>query len=252
MIIKRKGIKLIGLLMLVGGFSFQVFAQEYMAPANTPAHIRAAVESGERTADETARDINRLPAHILTLADLNQGDTVIELSVLGQYYSKIIANAIGATGSLHMYDLVAFEGFGAEAGNAFAASHANTEYSLQDYDSADYPTDADAAYLINGYHDLPARDNDPAVMNSMLFATLRPGGKYVVIDHRADDGSGWSAADTIHRIDKNVVVEEVTAAGFELISDSSLLAHPEDSREAAPFSMPGITDRFVLVFQKPY
>jgi predicted methyltransferase len=253
MIIKRKGIKLIGLLMLVGGFSSQVFAQEYMAPANTPAHIRAAVESGERTAEETARDINRSPAHILTLADLNQGDTVIELSALGQYYSTIIANAIGSTGNLHMYDLVSFAAFGAaEDGNAFAASHANAEYNLQDYDDADYPAGADAAYLINGYHDLPARDNDPAVMNSMLYAALRPGGKYVVIDHRADDGSGWSAADTIHRIDKNVVVEEVTAAGFELISDSSLLAHPEDSREAAPFSMPGITGRFVLIFQKPY
>ena len=55
-----------------------------MVPDNTPAHIRNAVESNDRTDEETARDINRLPAEILTLADLNEGDTIIELSVLGQ------------------------------------------------------------------------------------------------------------------------------------------------------------------------
>ncbi len=218
---------------------------------NTPAHIRNAVESSARSDEDTARDSNRLPAEILTLADLNQGDTIIELSVLGQYYSTIISEAIGANGSLHMYDLVAFEGFGAEAGNAFAASHANTEYSLQDYDNADYPNAADAAYLINGYHDLPERGNDPMGVNNALFAALRSGGKYIVIDHKSVDGAGWSVADTAHRIDANTIIEEVTAAGFELISDSSLLAHPEDPRDAAPFAMRGLTDRAVLIFQKP-
>jgi len=53
------------------------------------------------------------------------------------------------------------------------------------------------------------------------------------------------------RIDANTIIEEVTAAGFELISDSSLLAHPEDPRDAAPFAMRGLTDRAVLIFQKP-
>lgn len=251
MTFNKKYFKFIGLVMLGFGIAYQAVAQEYRVPDNTPAHIRNAVESNARSDEETARDINRLPAEILTLADLNQGDTIIELSVLGQYYSTMIAEAIGPNGNLYMYDLVAFEGFGAEAGNAFAATHANTEYRLQDYDNADYPDGADAAYLINGYHDLPARDNDPAAMNSALYAALRPGGKYIVIDHKAADGSGWSVADTAHRIDANTIIEEVTAAGFELITDSSLLAHPEDSREAAPFSMPGMTDRAVLIFQKP-
>ena len=248
----KKCFKLISLIMLALGVSYQVLAQEYMVPDNTPAHIRNAVESNDRTDEETARDINRLPAEILTLADLNEGDTIIELSVLGQYYSKIIVNAIGASGSLHMYDLVAFEGFGAEPGNAFASMYANADYHLEDYDNADYPNGADAAYLINGYHDLPARNNDQMAMNERLFASLRPGGKFVVIDHKAADGSGWSVADTIHRMDSNTIIEEVTAVGFELISNSSLLAHPEDSRQEPPFGMPGMTDRAVLIFQKPY
>ncbi len=252
MTFRRNIFKFIGIGILGFGISYQAIAQEYRVPDNTPAHIRNAVESDTRTDEETARDVNRLPAEILTLADLNEGDTVIELSVLGQYYSKIITEAIGVTGSLHMYDLVAFEGFGAEPGNAFASMYANVEYHLQDYDNTDYPNGADAAYLINGYHDLPARDNDQVVMNDRLFATLRPGGKFIVIDHKSADGAGWSVADTIHRMDSNTIIDEVTAAGFELISDSALLAHPEDSRQEPPFGMPGITDRAVLIFQKPY
>ncbi|MBN4053747.1 class I SAM-dependent methyltransferase [Haliea sp. AH-315-K21] len=252
MTINKRSVRLFVLVLFGFGISYQAVAQEYRAPANTPVHISNAVESNDRSDEETARDANRLPAEILTLVDLNEGDTVIELSVLGQYYSNIIVNAIGSNGSLHMYDLVAFEDFGAEAGNAFAAAHANVEYSLQDYDAADYPNGADAAYLILGYHDLPARGNDTAGMNNMLYAALRPGGKFLIIDHKAQDGTGWSVAETIHRIDSNTIIEEVTAAGFELIADSSLLAHPEDSKDANPFGLAGLTDRTVLVFQKPF
>lgn len=49
------------------------------------------------------------------------------------------------------------------------------------------------------------------------------------------------------------IIEEVTAAGFELEADSDLLAHPEDDRTAMVFA-PGTrsgTDRAVLLFRKP-
>ena len=36
-----------------------------------------------------------------------------------------------------------------------------------------------------------------------LFAALRSGGKFVVIDHKSVDGAGWSVADTAHRMDAN-------------------------------------------------
>ncbi len=240
--------------LIVLGLSsaYQVFAQQYVVSENVPAHIREAVESNNRSAEDTARDVNRFPAELLTLADLNVGDRVIELSALGQYYSTIMVDAVGPYGNVYMYDLVAFEGFGAEGGNAFAAANANAQYHLANYDTADYPSGVDAAYLILGYHDLEARDNDPSAMNANLFASLKPGGKFVVVDHSAESGSGWRDAANLHRIGKEVVIDEVTAAGFELISDSSLLSRPEDDRTASTFSMNGTTDRFVLVFQKPY
>ena len=49
------------------------------------------------------------------------------------------------------------------------------------------------------------------------------------------------------------IIEEVTAAGFELVENSDLLAHPEDDRTQMVFA-PGTrggTDRAVLLFRKP-
>lgn len=227
--------------------------QDYSVLPNTPVHIRNAVESADRKPEDVARDAGRMPAEVLTLADLNEGDSIIELSAYGQYYSDILAAAIGPQGHLYMYDLDTWAEFGAgESGSAFAAIHDNTSHELAAFDETVFPEGADAAYNILSYHDLPAYGSETAGTNTRLFNALKPGGKYLIIDHLAEDGSGWRDADTIHRIDKSVIIEEVLAAGFELLIDSSLLAHPEDPRTAGVYELRGATDRAVLLFQKPW
>jgi predicted methyltransferase len=126
-----------------------------------------------------------------------------------------------------------------------------TPAALAPFDEADFPA-ADASYNFLSYHDLPAYGSDTAATNARLFNALRPVGKYLIIDHLAEDESEWRYADTIHRIDKNVIIKEVVAAGFELLTDSPLLAHHEDPRTAGVYELRGATDRAVLLFQKPY
>jgi predicted methyltransferase len=50
-----------------------------------------------------------------------------------------------------------------------------------------------------------------------------------------------------------VIVQELTAAGFRLEVDSNLLANPEDPRTAMVFApgTRGATDRALFVFRKP-
>jgi predicted methyltransferase len=50
-----------------------------------------------------------------------------------------------------------------------------------------------------------------------------------------------------------VVKQEVTAAGFEFVGASDVLANAADSRTAAVFdpSIRGKTDQFILKFRKP-
>jgi predicted methyltransferase len=231
-----------------------VSAQSYSVPANTPPHIARGIAASDRTPEMTERDVARKPAETLMLAGLREGAHVAEITALGLYYSTILSAALGPQGQLDMYDMPYMEEFGAiQSGEAFAASHPNSKYYNVHYNDIQLAPNLDAVYNILYYHDLKPLEVDTQAFNANVFAALRPGGVYFIVDHKAEDGSGWRDASTIHRIGKEVIVQEVTAAGFELVEDSDLLSHPEDDRTTMVFApgTRGSTDQVVLVFRKP-
>jgi predicted methyltransferase len=122
---------------------------------------------------------------------------------------------------------------------------------------ADLPQDVDVVLNVLFYHDLRRESAEESVdtadMNRRIYDALKPGGAYLVIDHNAQEGSGWRDAMSLHRIDAATIRHEVTAAGFELAEDSDLLANPADDRTEsmrAP-EIRGRTDQAVLLFRKP-
>jgi predicted methyltransferase len=235
------------------------FAQSasYSAPPGTPANIVRAIESADRTAEERDRDVARRPAEVLALAGIQPGDQVIEFAAFGHYYSKLLAAAVGSAGHVHMVDMPWTDRFGGEGARAFDAAHDNVSYTQVNYNTMDLPDDADAALMVLFYHDLTreAADQtiDTADMNRRIFAALRPDGRFVVVDHNAAEGSGWRDAMTLHRIDRQTIIDEVTSAGFELVENSDLLANADDDRtlNMRDPAIRGNTDRAVLVFRKP-
>ncbi len=71
------------------------------------------------------------------------------------------------------------------------------------------------------YHDLTPRLSRPrarpaADFNRAVYARLKPGGSYVIVDHAAGAGAGTSDTQSLHRIDPASAREEVEAAGFVL------------------------------------
>jgi predicted methyltransferase len=226
---------------------------ESAARAAADAAIQAAIDSDERSAEMKARDPARMPAQVLALSGIAPGDHVIEIAGFGQYYTTILSAIVGPDGQVDVFDLPYTEDFGGEAAHAFAGSHANTDYHLIDYNEAEFPDDVDVVFNILYYHDLGPQEIDTAAMNAKLFESLKSGGAYVIVDHKAEDGSGWRDAGTIHRMGVETIVEEVTAAGFELEVDSDLLANPGDPRTEMVFSpgTRGATDRALFVFRKP-
>lgn len=86
-----------------------------------------------------------------------------------------------------------------------------------------------------------------------MFAALKPGGLYVIVDHYAAAGSGLAAADSLHRIDPAIVKEEVEAAGFVLEAQSDILKNDADPLTANVFdpAIRGHTSQFMLKFRKP-
>lgn len=222
--------------------------------AATPPHIRRAIDSPERTAEQRARDADRKPAEILTLAGVQEGDQIIEIAGFGQYFTSLLSAAVGPSGRIDVYDLPYTEQFSGEASRAFDAAHDNVVYHQESYNDVTFPQDVDAVFNVLYYHDLRPQGIDTAAFNAKIYDALEPGGVYLVIDHKAEDGSGWRDAATIHRMGVEVISEEVTAAGFELALDSDLLANPADDRTQMVFApgTRGRTDQAFFIFRKPH
>ena len=228
--------------------------QAYVIPAGTPAYVRAAVQSAERSSAMTGRDALRKPAETLTLSGIEPGQRVVEIAGFGQYYTTLLSAIVGADGEVHVFDLPYTEARNGAAARAFTDAHPNTTYNVVDYNAAEFPDDVDIVFNVLYYHDLIINDIDTAAMNAKLFAALKPGGRYVIIDHKAEDGSGWRDAESLHRMGAEKIVEEVTAAGFVLSVDSNLLANPADPRTTRISFTPGergTTDQAFFVFTKP-
>jgi predicted methyltransferase len=228
-------------------------APAYVVPADTPAHIRRAIEGPERPAEQRARDYLRKPAEIMTLSGLEEGDRIVEIAAFGQYFTTMLLAAVGPAGRVDMYDLPYTERMAGEASRAFASRHANTAYHLQDYNDVTLPQGVDSVWNVLYYHDLQPQGVDTAAFNRKIFAALKPGGRYIVIDHKAEDGSGWRDAATIHRMGVDTIKQEVLAAGFELALESDLLANAQDDRTKMVFApgTRGTTDQAFFIFRKP-
>jgi predicted methyltransferase len=90
-------------------------------------------------------------------------------------------------------------------------------------------------------------------LNAAVFAVLKPGGVYVIVDHSGEPGSGLRDTDTLHRIDEATVKQQVVAAGFEYVGESNVLRNSADDRKTNVFNpaIRGRTDQFVYKFRKP-
>jgi predicted methyltransferase len=95
---------------------------------------------------------------------------------------------------------------------------------------------------------------DVAATNKAVFAMLKPGGVYVILDHAAPDGTGTRDTNTTHRIDEAVVKKDLLAAGFEFVGESRVLRNPTDPRTDKVWekTIRGRTDQFILKFRKPF
>lgn len=228
-------------------------APVYQIPKNVPKYIRAAVESPSRSAEQKARDAARKPAEVLALSGVKPGDTVVEFASFGQYFTTLLSEIVGPKGTVYMYDLPYTEERSGAASRTFVAAHPNSKYELVDYNQLKLPSNVDVVFNVLYYHDLPLNNIDTASLNKRIFDALKPGGIFFIVDHNAAPGSGTRDTKTLHRIDPEVIKKEVSAAGFELVEQSKLLAHAEDDHTKMVFApgLRGLTDQTIFKFRKP-
>ena len=244
-------IMLASISLMVGGMAH---ATPFVSARDT-----AVVADPTRPAKDRALDGARHPAELLAFLHLRGGATIADVWP-GDYWDRLFASSVGPSGTVYAVHLV--EADKAEkvmtptAGSKPLPDHPNVVVVATSANTLALPKKADLIWIRQNYHDLYDPFMGPAdvpAFNRAVFQALKPGGRFVVVDHVAPDGSRLTATNTTHRIDPAVVKNDMAAAGFRFVGESDVLRNPADPHTANVFdpSVRGHTDQFVYVFERP-
>jgi predicted methyltransferase len=247
--------------LLRGAVMATVFAAMTGLPAiprataqNAPDYA-AIIAAPDRSDADRQADKRRDPLPFLAFAGLKPGLKVLDMGAGGGYSTELVARTIAPTGIAYGQNPPDnFE----RARNNFAKraetpAMKNAVALLRPYDDP-VPADVhdlDMVTFLFFYHDTTYINVDRAQMNRKLFAALKPGGVLVIADHSAKAGSDVSVGKTLHRIDENLLRQEVEAAGFKLVATGDFWRNPADGRDYTTQPAAGPVDNFVLKFEKP-
>ena len=222
-------------------------------PAEVPVgaeQARCAARSPIRTDRDRQMDASRKPVEFLEFAQVGPGMRVLDISAGAGYTTQLMALAVGPWGKVWAQS--------PNPGQALTKRLAdypqpNIIVSRRPFDDP-VPGDVsrlDVVTLVNNYHDISYLPVNRAEMNRKIFIALKPGGRYIVMDHAAAAGSGVSAGKTLHRIDEAVVRNEALRAGFVLDAEATFLRNPSDMRDKPSTASEQTSDKFLLRFVKP-
>ena len=221
-------------------------AQEPAVPGES---YRAFLADPVRTDRDRRMDASRHPVELLQFAQVRPGMRVLDVSAGAGYTSQLLALAVGPSGKVWAQSPKP----GAALTERMAAHpQPNLVLAARPFEDP-VPPDApplDLVTLVLNYHDISYLPVDRDAMNRKIFAALKPGGRYVIVDHSALPGTGITAGRTLHRIDKAFVIEEVERAGFALDAEGAFLRNAADTREGSSSQPNPPSDKFVLRFVK--
>jgi len=216
-----------------------------------------AVVNPARPTDYRQFDALRLPAETLAFSGVKPGMTVGEFYPGGGYFTGMISYVVGPKG--HVYGIENDKWKGAvDADKELVASGKwkNVSIDVQPFGTVNFPKPLDLAWVTQNYHDLKIAKYgkvDTLEFDKAVYAALKPGGIYFILDHQGAPGLTDAEIEKLHRINRDVVVKEVTSVGFKLVEEGDFLRHPGDDHTKPIFdeSIRGKTDQYALKFVKP-
>jgi len=233
------------------------------------------VASPDRAAADRINDERRKPAEMLAFIGVRPGITALDVSAGRGYTTELLARATGPGGRVYGQRPPAAataapaaqpEGLTAPRSAAAAtapmpalaervARFGNMVAVTRPFEDPAPPELANGGFdlvtLMFNYHDLGHLRVDRDAMNRAIFRALKAGGLYVIADHSGRPGTGISESGTLHRVEEDLVVREVLAAGFRLLARGDFLRNPQDPRDRNTPEPPMPKDEFVLKFVKP-
>jgi predicted methyltransferase len=224
------------------------------------AKVEAALADESRPAEDRMRDRNRRPLDTLNFFGLKDNMRVLELLPGGGWYTRVLAPVLADNGKLYVAvgtgrvsdNVLSLPGF--EQVEALATSDnlrrpEGTRHIVMD----DFEFGVSKLDMVVTFRNLHNFDADTrGKMNRQVFAALRSGGLYGVIDHTARHMEPANHENR-RRLDPVMVIKELMDLGFAFENYTDLHYRADDGLvyEVGRRSVTGNTDRFTLLFRKP-
>jgi predicted methyltransferase len=228
-----------------------------------PAALTAQAQPPQGPPPDALSDPSLKGADVIAFMGVKPGDKIAD--IFAGRFVRAFSQKVGPGGRVYAVvpaELVKAEAQGKQALDVMQGLSATPAFSNV---SASSPTLAamglpaaslDEVFIRQNYHDLYDPFLGPADVpgfNKEVFAALKPGGVFIILDHSAPAGTDLRDTNTTHRIDEARVKADMKAAGFVLDGESPIFANPADDRTKMVFNpaIRGKTDQFLLKFRKP-
>ena len=223
--------------------------------------IEQAVADPARPASFRAADAFRKPAETLAFSGVKSGMTVGEFYPAGGYFTRMLSDVVGPSGHIYAIENGGWNDSVRDDRKMLAEGKwNNVSLEVKPFGTVSFPKTLDLAWVTQNYHDLKI-DNygpgghavDTVAFDRAVYQALKPGGIFFILDHQGPPGLTETDIAKMHRINRDVVVKEVTSAGFKLAGEGNFLRNPADDHTKPIFdpSIRGHTDQYALKFVKP-
>lgn len=248
-------------------------------PASADLDWATALKGKHRAESNVLRDEFRHPRETLEFFGLEEGMTVVELSPGGGWYTEVLAPLLAAEGSY-------YAAHNSPNGSAYSRRSLGgylqklakdddvygevivTTLTTDDAQAIAPVQTADMVLAFRNIHSWMRADTLAETLVS-AFETLKPGGVFGVVQHRASDGRDVERMKATAYISEDYVIAAARSVGFELADRSEVNANPkdkgdypdgvwelppslntDDANRAARMAV-GESDRMTLKFVKP-
>ncbi len=229
-----------------------------------PANIKAAVDNPNRADENRARDEDRKPGKVLSFFGVEEGMTVVDIASGGGYFTEVIAGVVGSDGDVRAQNRAgarfderreALETQFAKFGNiTIDVTEPGTPLPYED-DSVDMIL---LSLIIHHLHYTEESGEAMPESTAAIYAdfrrALKPGGVFAIIEHKAPEGTSRAQSAAWHRISEDVMIADVTSAGFTLdASNDKIHKNADDDEQNTWFDtgLRGKTTRLVHRYKSP-
>lgn len=219
--------------------------------------IEQAVADPSRPAAFKAADLLRKPSETLAFSGVRRGMAVGEFYPAGGYFTRMLSDIVGPSGHIYAIENAGWNDSVKDDKTMLAEGKwNNVSLEVKPFGTVSFPRPLDLAWVTQNYHDLKIRkygNVDTIAFDRAVYAALKPGGIFFILDHQGPLGMDEAEIAKMHRINRDDVVREVTSVGFKLASEGSFLRRSADDHKKPIFdpAIRGRTDQYALRFVKP-